>query len=95
MNNIKNTLATHKEPVTRSVWIHRLLIVSAVVWSVMVILPFTFFDSNAPVDLRFDSLFLAIKLLILLIFFVITLNDKHYGFSALVAFCLLTSAIQV
>jgi hypothetical protein len=80
-----NTASNDKEYVTFPVIFRWLLVIFAYGWWLIVILPFTLFDSDLPLYLRLQSIPLAVVSLTLLVLFQTALNRLHYGLAALFA----------
>jgi len=74
-----------KEYVTFPVIFRWLLVLFAYGWWLIVILPFTLFDSTLPPYLRWQSIPLAVVSLTLTLLFQTALNRLQYGFATLFA----------
>jgi len=80
-----NAASNDKEYVTFPVMFRWLLVMFAYGWWLIVILPFTLFDSDLPLYLRLQSIPLAVVSLTLATLFQYALNRLHYGLAALFA----------
>jgi hypothetical protein len=74
-----------KKYVTFPVIFRWLLVIFAYSWWLIVILPFTLFDADLPLNLRLQSIPLVMVSLTLAALFQSALNKLNYGFAALFA----------